>query len=198
MDGTFTDAGSWHGGSPTICSPTNTWNESALPPRALSIARADEECSPREFAALFGFSTKAMVANTVKVIRLKRFRARLELVNQPARNSSATLARTDSRETQTGKKMAARAIDGESAQPPGPTATLNCGAMPGHLVEDVRVPREEVAWTDATVSISGRAHAPELAIGKLQYRLLQSVGTQLPTHQYREWLDRQVDRRLSG
>src|ERR1700690_3771386 len=34
---------------------------------------------PREFAALLGFWSKAMAANTVKVIRLNRFGAKLEL-----------------------------------------------------------------------------------------------------------------------
>jgi transcriptional regulator of acetoin/glycerol metabolism len=86
-----------------------------------------------------------MATDTMNVIRMNRFGAKIVLVrsNQPARNSSVTLARTAS--PTTGKKMASRAIDDESAQALGPTATLNYGALPRGLFENGFVPSEEAA-----------------------------------------------------
>ncbi len=97
-----------------------------------------------------------------------------DLIQDVAPTDSTVLI---SGETGTGKGLAAKAIHTNSSRSDGPFVVVNCGAIPGHLMESELFGHQKGAFTDAKETKKGRlemAHGGTLfldEIGEISMRM---------------------------
>ena len=82
----------------------------------------------------------------------------LEMTSRVAQTDSIVLIRG---ETGTGKELLAKAIHQNSRRKNGPFVTINCGAIPGNLLESELFGHMKGAFTGATASKKGRVETAD-------------------------------------
>jgi DNA-binding NtrC family response regulator len=82
----------------------------------------------------------------------------LEMTSRVAQTDSIVLIRG---ETGTGKELLAKAIHQNSRRKLGPFVTINCGAIPGNLLESELFGHTKGAFTGATVAKKGRVETAD-------------------------------------
>ncbi len=113
----------------------------------LQAARAARPSRPLAMATLDRGPARALEAPTGPVIRSEAMRTLFELVDKLAPSSIPVLIEG---ETGTGKELVARALHERGPRGECPLVAVNCGAIPGELVESTLFGHEKGAFTGAT------------------------------------------------
>jgi DNA-binding NtrC family response regulator len=120
--------------------------------RAMEHQQLIEEVRNLRLALDEKYGFESIIGRSKKLLRV------LEMTSRVAQTDSIALIRG---ETGTGKELLAKAIHQNSRRKNGPFVTINCGAIPGNLLESELFGHTKGSFTGATAAKKGRVETAD-------------------------------------